>query len=138
MASWGPKNVFTPTTLCGNWSEDRWDVKFQEKVRYSKVYSLPTRSAGNWSKTSDAHGDWCREEMIKKNTVVREIDYLKRDDIDLSETYATTQRAVFTDPKTRPVSPDVNPFLGKERFLEDYRKTWTSSDGHQFYRKRDM
>jgi len=70
MAFFGPKNVYTPSTLVGNWQDDRMDKWFQEKQRYAKVYALPSRGSTGWSKTSDAIGDTMKDEMTKKYYLV--------------------------------------------------------------------
>ncbi|CAD7974722.1 unnamed protein product [Amoebophrya sp. A120] len=133
---WGPKNIFTPTTLCGNWSEDRWDKEFQEKQRYAKVYALPGRGSTGWTKTSDAIGENMKEEMIKKVTVVREIDVLKYAQLPPEEMYSTHNRRDFNDPNDRYVPPErAREDAFDPEWLAEYRKTWTHADGWLYTRK---
>mmetsp|Transcript_16926 Transcript_16926/g.41966 ORF Transcript_16926/g.41966 Transcript_16926/m.41966 type:complete len:146 (-) Transcript_16926:493-930(-) len=138
MAFFGPKNVYTPSTLVGNWQDDRMDKWFQEKQRYAKVYALPSRGSTGWSKTSDAIGDTMKDEMTKKSTIVREMDAvgLRSFVLPPDEMYATTQKREFANPDDRAALPvhHIEDGFDKE-WLREYRKTWTHADGFLYTRK---
>lgn len=133
-------NRYGPSTLIANWSEDRFAEGYADKFSL-RQYEMPTRTAGQWKKSSDKYGEGVvqQEGYVAKDVYANRANYLKYYNIPSAEFYETTCERALADPSTKEYKDEAtqNSYTLDQEFLANYRETWTKADPGQFYRKAD-
>lgn len=137
----GGQRTYTPGTLGQNWPEARFEEKYQAKHSLD-TFAMPTKSDGNWGKTSDDYGRSKAAEIKKKLGLNGKREIMKYQSLPPQQMYSTTTGRVHCDLQT---IPDVTAHPATREkfdttdegrdFLQKYRETWTRGEPWQYQRK---
>eukprot|EP00929_Paragymnodinium_shiwhaense_P055873 TRINITY_DN2796_c0_g1_i1.p1 TRINITY_DN2796_c0_g1~~TRINITY_DN2796_c0_g1_i1.p1 ORF type:complete len:166 (-),score=31.53 TRINITY_DN2796_c0_g1_i1:203-700(-) len=125
----GGKNIYGPKTFLGNYFEQRLEPGLQEQTRMY-LDQLPTKTAKQWSKTSEFHGQTFQEQMRRAIPGPESANWLQYQPMTSSVQYSTTSGAAHCHPQEQ-LPAFKAPHIPEEK-LKPYRDTWTHGDSHRF------